>query len=107
MFANVLLNWAIPFLVLLRRTAKRSEDTLLKVAVLLLAGHVVDVYQMVLPRVSQSPPLGLWEIGAAAGGLAFFLLLLSRWLPRPGREIGSAPALDRASLAAGERSLAS
>jgi hypothetical protein len=82
-FANVALNWAIPFVVLLRRDTKRHRTTLVRVAAIVLIGRWLDLYQMVLPPVlGGTPRLGVLEIGLAAGGAAVFVLALFRGLRR-------------------------
>jgi hypothetical protein len=79
--ANLLANWAIPFLVLLPRPAKSDESRLLRVCVLLLAGRWLDLYLMVQPVFQkQAPALGLWEIAPIVGATALFLIVLRRGL---------------------------
>jgi hypothetical protein len=50
---NVLLNWIVPFAMLLRRDAKRRRTTLALVAAVVLAGRVVDLYLMIFPSVAR------------------------------------------------------
>ncbi len=75
---NMVLNWAIPFLVLLPAKAKKNLGVLLKVAVTVLLGRWLDLYLMVLPPLGGTrPEISAWEIGPAMGmvglfGLVFF-----------------------------------
>lgn len=79
--ANVLVCWALPFLVLLPRPTKRNEDLMLKVAGLLLAGHWIDLYLAVQPVFeTEAPVLGIWEIAPLVGAAALFLLAFRRGL---------------------------
>jgi hypothetical protein len=55
--ANVVLNWGVPFIVLLFRPAKESPLVLLIVAVIVLLGRWLDLYLMVLPPVVGSGPM--------------------------------------------------
>ena len=55
--ANVILNWGLPFVVLLFRPAKESPLVLLIVAVIVLLGRWLDLYLMVLPPVVGSGPM--------------------------------------------------
>ncbi|MEW5983157.1 MAG: hypothetical protein AB1806_12430 [Acidobacteriota bacterium] len=63
---NMLLNWAIPFAVLLGRSPKRRPEILSKAALVVLAGRCLDLYLMVAPpiaaRTPSAPPLGTWEL---------------------------------------------
>jgi hypothetical protein len=88
--ANVVLNWVVPFVVLLRRDAKRRRQTLGLVAATVLVGRWVDVYLLIFPSVlGETPRIGLWELGLTAGGLGGFGLALV-WALR------SAPAVPLA-----------
>jgi len=80
--ANVLLNWGVPFLVLLSRRAKRSSTVMVRVALVVLAGHWLDLYLMIYPPLTGGPVVGLLEVGGALAlpGLAGFLIW--RWLER-------------------------
>src|SRR5262249_39747770 len=53
LIANVVLNWAVPFLVLLPRSAKRSPTVLARVCVVLLVGRWLDLYLMIGPPFGQ------------------------------------------------------
>lgn len=78
---NLGLNWVIPFVTLMPRAAKRSEGVLLKVCAVLLVGHWLDLYLMVMPFKSGSnPPFGVWEIGSFIGMLGLFFLVVFREL---------------------------
>jgi hypothetical protein len=78
--ANVVLNWLVPFVVLLRRDAKRRRLTLGLVAAIVLVGRWLDVYLLIFPSVvGETPRIGLWEIGLTAGGIAAFGLVLT-WI---------------------------
>ncbi len=77
---NVVLNWLIPFFVLLSRLSKRHDKTMLQVAIVILLGHWLDLYIMVMPVTASDPPLNIWEIGPIAGVLALFFWLVFRRL---------------------------
>lgn len=62
---NIMLNWFIPFAILLSRKAKRSEKWMMVVAVIVLAGRWLDLYLMIFPaRPNAVPVVGPLEIGA-------------------------------------------
>jgi hypothetical protein len=54
LIATLVLNWAVPFLVLLFRRAKETSIILLAVAVIVLVGHWLDLYLMILPPIAGS-----------------------------------------------------
>lgn len=75
---NMLLNWAIPFLVLLPKSTKRNPGILAKVAVVVLAGRWLDLYLMIVPAVSEKPAFGIWEAALGLGALGVFMLAFTR-----------------------------
>lgn len=80
-FLNVILNWLIPFLMLLPRATKRSDKVMLQAAIILLIGHWLDLYIMVMPSIFGAVPVfGIWEIGTFVGMLAGFFWVVFRTL---------------------------
>ncbi len=74
---NVVLNWFIPFIVLLPKQTKRNDKILLQMAIVLLIGHWLDLYIMVMPVfLGAQPTLSLWEIGPMMGFVALFFLVV-------------------------------
>jgi len=67
---NPVINWAVPFLLLLPRAVKRHGAILAGIAVLVLLGRWLDLYLMIYPSIFEGDPLfGVWEIGVALGAL--------------------------------------
>jgi hypothetical protein len=78
-YANLAINWALPFLLLLPRAAKRSETHLLRVAGLLLVGRWLDLYLMVAPsNMPEGPGVGVYEVAGFLGLGAVFVLAVTR-----------------------------
>lgn len=50
-FANLAINWLLPFFLLMTRESKRNPARLKLVAMIVLFGHLVDLYLMVAPMV--------------------------------------------------------
>jgi hypothetical protein len=76
------LNWGIPFVVLLPRAAKRRPGVLAGVSAVVLAGRWLDLYVIAAPSVLRGPRLGLPELLVAAGFAALFFLAAARSLAR-------------------------
>lgn len=63
-FVNPVLNWVVPFHVLMARGPKRSLVAASRIAVVVLVGRALDLYLMVYPPLLESAPrFGLTEIG--------------------------------------------
>ncbi len=76
-FLNLIVNFAVPFLLLLRRGSKRNYTTITFLAVLIILGHWIDFYQMVMPgTVHEHFSLGWFEFGILAlyAGLIMFFV---------------------------------
>jgi len=75
-FANLILNFVLPFLLLMTRDAKRQISMLQVVCPIVIMGHWFDHYQMVTPGVMKGAgELGLLEIGMAIMFMAAFLFV--------------------------------
>jgi hypothetical protein len=79
---SLVVNWLVPFLVLLPRTAKRNEGVMLTMALLLLAGRWLDLYLGILPPFLGEPGLGPWEVAPVAAALSLTVLAAFRALAR-------------------------
>jgi hypothetical protein len=74
---NIVINFVAPVLLLMSRDAKRIMSRMMWVCILLVAGHWLDYYIMVMPGTVESPGFGVEEIGIFLGfsGLFTFLTL--------------------------------
>ena len=73
-FANLILNFVLPFLLLMTRDAKRKMSMLKVVCPIVIVGHWFDYYNMVTPGVMKGEGgVGLLEIGMACMFMAAFL----------------------------------
>jgi hypothetical protein len=82
-FLNVILNWALPFVMLLPRSSKRSDKVMLRAAIVVLIGHWLDLYIMVMPAMFGADPMfGIWEIGIFVGMMAGFFLIVFHTLAK-------------------------
>jgi hypothetical protein len=87
--SNLLINFCAPFLVLMTRDAKRQGAILWVAGIIILAGHWLDVYVMVMPgTVGTAAQIGFVEIGTMIGYLGAFLLVTMT-------ELAKAPLLPK------------
>jgi hypothetical protein len=96
---DMLLNWAVPFLVLLRRPPKQRPEILIKVAAVVLVGRWLDLYLMIVPPKSGPvPPFGVWEIASVLAIAGAAAVLVPRALGQaslvPARDPHLAESLD-------------
>lgn len=76
-YANLILNFVLPFLLLMTRDAKRQISMLKVVCPIIIVGHWFDFYNMVTPGImKENGALGLLEIGVALIFLAAYLLVV-------------------------------
>lgn len=78
-FANIVINFFLPFLVLMTRDAKRLNVFLKIVCVIVLLGHWLDFYLMITPgTLGAEGAFGLTEVGMyLMFGSAFVFVVLS------------------------------
>ncbi len=75
-YTNLILNFVLPFLLLMTRDAKRHMSMLKVVAPIVILGHWFDFYNMIAPGVMKAEGgLGFLEIGLAMVFLAAFLFV--------------------------------
>jgi hypothetical protein len=80
-YLNLGLNWVIPFLALLPRAGKRDSSFLVKIALIVLAGRLLDMYMLIIPTVSESTPFaGFTPLGITLGSIGVLILCLGRSL---------------------------
>jgi len=63
-YATVILNFILPFLILIRRDAKRTYGPVIVGAILIIVGHWFDFFLMVMPMLASRGGFGLISIGA-------------------------------------------
>ncbi|MCZ7680352.1 MAG: hypothetical protein M5U28_16920 [Sandaracinaceae bacterium] len=79
-WAIPILLFVVPFFALLPRASKRSGSVLLQVSLVILVGRWVDLFVTIQPAVSETPALGLSEIGATLLGLCVLALAIGAGL---------------------------
>lgn len=82
-FASIIINFATPFLALMRRNSKRQMDYLFAVCVVLLVGRYIDWYLLAMPgMVAKKAGFGFLEIGVFLTFLGMFGLVSARALAK-------------------------
>ncbi|RYZ00690.1 MAG: quinol:cytochrome C oxidoreductase [Chitinophagaceae bacterium] len=82
-FLNLIINFLAPLLILMKRGSKRNYGTITMMAVLILFGHWLDFYQMVMPGVSEDHvPNMLYDLGIALGFVGLIMFVTSRSLAK-------------------------
>jgi hypothetical protein len=75
---NIVLNFAVPVLLLMSRDAKRATSVLKYVCIVVLLGHWLDYYMMIMPGTvgAEGRGFGVEEIGIALGYVGVFSFLM-------------------------------
>jgi hypothetical protein len=77
--AMFLMNFAVPFYVLLSRDAKRNPYFIIPVSILIFFGHYLDVYLLVVPgTLHEHAKFGFLELGTFLGFLGLFIHVVLR-----------------------------
>jgi len=76
-YMNLIINFTLPFLLLMPRNAKRVYWVVIPIAVLIFIGHWIDLYQLIMPGAvgHDTAGIGFLEIGMTIGFLGMFMLL--------------------------------
>jgi len=81
-FANIAINWFIPF-VLLMPKATAKNPTFLKIVIpILIVGQFIDLYTQIFPGTLGEQVLGFQEIGSFVGFAGLFMLVTGWALSR-------------------------
>lgn len=79
-YLNLLINFIAPFLIFMKAAPKRNFTIVTFMAAVIIFGHWIDFYQMVMPgTVYQNPSLGWFEFGIALGFVGVIMWGVSRF----------------------------
>ncbi len=73
-WADIIINWFIPFAILMPKTPARRLKVVIPVVVLLIAGQWIDLYLQIFPGVTGENNFGFIEIGTFLGYAGLFAL---------------------------------
>jgi len=79
-YLNFILNWSIPFLVLLPNYFARKKFILGIVICFLIIGQYIDIYEQIVPGTLGEVKIGLTEIGSFIGFAGLFIYIVLRTL---------------------------
>lgn len=92
---SIVINFLAPLLILVDRDVKRKQNTMLFVAILLLLGHWLDYYIMIMPgTVETHRGFGFIEIGTAIGFAGLFAFLVMNKISKHPLAAKNHPFLD-------------
>ena len=81
-YANILVNWFIPFVIMMPKASRQSKTTLKIIIPVLLVGQFIDLYLQIFPGAYGKQVLGFPEIGAFLGFAGLFMLVVGYALSR-------------------------
>ncbi|MBL7766729.1 MAG: quinol:cytochrome C oxidoreductase [Chitinophagaceae bacterium] len=82
-WTNIILNFVCPVLILMPRPNKRNYFVVTLVAIIILVGHWIDFYQMVMPAtVGEHWHIGWFELGIVCGFIGLIIFLVSNKLSK-------------------------
>jgi hypothetical protein len=82
-FFNLIINFVCPILILMKKSPKRNYTIMTLMCVLLIFGHWIDFYQMVMPgTVKGNPHLSWFEFGIPLGFVGLIMWGVGRYLSK-------------------------
>jgi len=79
---NLILNWIVPFVILLSNFFAKKKTVLGFVVVFLIIGYWTDLFEQIMPGTVGDLKIGFIEIGMFAGFAGLFIFILARTLSR-------------------------
>ena len=79
-WADIIINWFIPFAILMPKKPARRLKVVVPIIILLIAGHWIDLYLQIFPGVTGTNNFSLIEIGTFLGYAGLFTLIIIRAL---------------------------
>jgi hypothetical protein len=82
-WSDLIINFVLPLLILMSRPAKRNYFTITLMAVVILIGHWIDFYQMVMPSpMGDNWHFSWFELGIPCGFIGLIMLLVGKTLAK-------------------------
>ncbi|MEI8279285.1 MAG: quinol:cytochrome C oxidoreductase [Bacteroidota bacterium] len=98
-FAVFIINFIMPILILMSRPSKRNFFTITFMAMIIIFGHWLDFYQMMMPGpLGEHFHLGWFEMGIFAGFAGLMIFAVSRTLTKSSLVPNNNPLLKEAVI---------
>jgi len=81
-YANFIINWFIPFVLMLSQVTNKNIKVVQAIAILLMIGQYIDLYEQIFPDVLNNPVFGLVEVGTFLGFGGLFLFVVTKALSK-------------------------
>lgn len=81
-YLNIILNWVIPFVVLLPNKACKNKMVLKVICFILFIGQWIDLYLQIMPGSVGEFKLGIIELGMFLGFIGLFILIFTKTLSK-------------------------
>jgi hypothetical protein len=82
-YANIIINFCMPILILMSRTSKRTYFTVAFMALTIIFGHWLDFYQMIMPGpLGANWQINWFEIGIFMGFIGLFISVVASTLSK-------------------------
>jgi Ni/Fe-hydrogenase subunit HybB-like protein len=81
-FAEIILNWAVPFMILLPVKTSRNMTAITLVIIILIIGQYIDLFGQVIPGTTGKMKFGWIEAGIFIGYAGFFSLVVATALSK-------------------------
>ena len=82
-YANFIINFVMPFIILMARPSKRNYFTVTFIAMLIIFGHWLDFFQMIMPGpLGEHWHINWYEIGTFMGFAGILITVVSRTLAK-------------------------
>ncbi len=79
-YVNFFINWFVPFVLLLPQVLNKNIKVVKGLAILLIAGQYLDLYEQIIPGILHKPIFGIHEIGFFIGFAGLFVYIFARAL---------------------------
>jgi hypothetical protein len=79
---NLVINWLIPFVVLLPQKLDKKIKVVKYMAILLLIGMWLEQYELIMPELTTTPQFGVIEIGGIIFSAGLFMFAIGRALAK-------------------------